>query len=148
LTPDGVESYLHEHIPLSAGMGLRVIEASEDRIVVEAPLDPNVNHRETAFGGSVAALGILAGWTQVHLRLRREGCDAHTVIQESAVRYHGPIHGAFRATSERVDQAAWDRFTRTLARRGRGRVRLTVRVEADGVLVATFRGSYVALARR
>ena len=145
MTPGEVESYLHTHIPLSAGMELRVVEANEDRIVVEAPLEPNVNHRATAFGGSVAALAILAGWTQVHLRLRREGCDAHIVIHESAVRYDGPIHGTFRATSERVEQEAWERFMRMLERRGKGRVRLTVSVEADGVVVASFKGSYVAL---
>ena len=79
--------------------------------------------------------------------LRREGFTTHTVIQESAVRYDAPIHGTFRAISERVVDEPWERFTRAIARRGKGRLALTVRVEADGVVVASFRGSYVALAR-
>ncbi len=147
MTPSEIEAYLHEHIPLSAGMELRVVEAGEEQVVIEAPLQPNLNHRGTAFGGSVAALAILTGWTQVHLRLRREDFTTHTVIQESAVRYDAPIHGTFRAICERVADEPWERFTRAIERRGKGRIRLRVRVEADGIVVASFRGSYVSLAR-
>ena len=78
-----VEAYLHEHIPLSAAMGTRVVRADPAEVRLEAPLEPNLNHRATAFGGSVAALAILAGWTVVHLRLRTEGVEARTVIQRS-----------------------------------------------------------------
>ena len=141
-----VEAYLREHIPLSASMDIRVVDAGPHGVSIEAPLEPNVNHRATAFGGSVAALAILAGWTLVQLRLRAEGLVTRTVIQKSAVTYDAPIHGAFRAVSEPVEDEAWERFTRAITRHGRGRIRVTVNVVADGRAAASFCGAYVAIA--
>ena len=127
-------------------MGVAVLEASPERVALEAPLSPtNLNHRSTAFGGSVAALAILAGWTVVHLRLRAEGLAAQTVIQTSSVEYDAPIQGDFRATSEPVPAHAWSRFVRGITKHGRGRLIVTVHVTAGAETAATFTGSYVAL---
>ena len=146
MKPVEVQAYLREHIPLSAAIGVRVVESSADRVVLEAPLEPNLNHRSTAFGGSVSATAILAGWTWLHVRLRAEGRVASTVIQESAVRYDAPIRAAFQAVTEPVDARAWRRFERMLERYGRGRIRLAVRVLCDGVEAARFQGTYVSFA--
>jgi thioesterase domain-containing protein len=122
-----------------------VLEAGPGRVRLRAPLEPNRNHRSTAFGGSVAALATLAGWTLVHLRLVSQGLHARTVIQESTIRYDAPIHVDFEADCRAPAAGAWARFTRTLARRGKGRVRVAVTVEAEGRPAATFDGAYVAL---
>ena len=143
-----VEAYLREHIPLSSGMAINVIDAGPDGVTIEAPLAPNVNHRGTAFGGSVAALAILTGWALVHLRLGAEGLVAHTVIQTSSVHYDAPIHGTFRAVTVPIEPSAWEKFTRTITRRGKGRVHISVNVLAEGCAAATFRGAYVALTDR
>jgi thioesterase domain-containing protein len=145
LRAEEVQSYLEEHIPLSRGMGIDVVEAGPHAVSIEVPLALNVNHRSTAFGGSVAALAILAGWTLVHLRLRDEGFVTHTVIQSSSVRFDAPIHGPFRAVCKPIEESAWNRFTRALARRGKGRVYVAVDVLADGIAAATFEGAYVAI---
>jgi thioesterase domain-containing protein len=136
---------VREQIPLSAAIGVRVLEAGTQRVRIEAPLEPNRNHRSTAFGGSVAALAILAGWALVHTRLSVEGSSARTVIHESSMRYDAPIQGSFTAICEAPAPEAWARFTRTLARRGRARVRLAVRVECEGRVAARGEGAYVAL---
>jgi thioesterase domain-containing protein len=52
--------YLHEHIPLSHAMGVEVVEADWHSVTLRAPLAPNINHRETVFGGSASAVGIVA----------------------------------------------------------------------------------------
>lgn len=126
-------------------MDVRVLEAGPDGVRIEAPLEPNLNHRKTAFGGSVAALAILAGWTLIHVRLKREGHVTRTVIQDSAVHYDEPIHGSFRAVCGRVADDAWERFTRALTQRGKGRLHVAGHIESDGRVVATFSGAYVAL---
>ncbi len=48
---------------------------------------------------------------------------------------------------EPVADDAWERFTRTVTRRGKGRLHVVVNVEADGRVVASFQGAYVAIAR-
>src|SRR5581483_6434170 len=65
-----IEQYLHRHIPLSAAMGVRVRAASPERVELAAPLAPNINHHETLFGGSGAAIATLSAWTLVNIRLR------------------------------------------------------------------------------
>ena len=126
-------------------MGIRVLEADPDRVRIGAPLEPNLNHHATAFGGSVAVLATLAGWALVHLRLAAEGLVARTVIQDSSVRYDSPIDRPFEAVSRRVTDASWTRFTRTLARRGKARLRVGVDVESGGLVAARFEGAFVSM---
>lgn len=145
-TIEEVETYMREHIPLSGDMGVRVLDPGPDRVVLEAPLGPNLNHRSTAFGGSVAAVAMLAGWSLVHFRLRAEGLAAETVIHRGDMRYDAPIHGPFRALCARVAEGPWQRFTKAVTRHGRGRIGVVVTVEAGGAAVATLGASYVALA--
>lgn len=140
-----LEAYLHEHIPLSAAMGARVEAASPGGVALAAPLGPNLNHRATAFGGSVATLAILAGWSLVHLRLRHDGVEARTVIQRSDVTYLEPIHGDFEARAEAPDAESWRRFRRALHRWGRGRIAVRIRVLAADRVVAEMDGDYVSL---
>ena len=139
-----VEAYLHEHIPISAGMGIRVEALEPDLVTLSAPLEPNVNHRSTVFGGSCASVAILAAWTVVHLRVSAVR-PARVVIQHGATDYLAPITGAFTATC-RADPEAWSRFDRLFARKGRARIELEAVVESGGEVVARFRGTYVAVA--
>ena len=140
-----VEVYLRKHIPLSAGMDITVLEASPSKVSIGVPLSPNINHQSTAFGGSVAALAILTGWTLVHLRLKSEDLITHTVIQSSAVQYNRPITGTFRAVAEGVADKVWQRFIHTLAKRGKSRIRIPVNLASEGEVAASFEGAYVAI---
>jgi len=58
-----LQDYLHEHIPISSAMGVRVVACDESGVRLTAPLYPNINHRATVFGGSASAVAILAAWT-------------------------------------------------------------------------------------
>ena len=144
MSPADLKAYLHQHIPLSADLAVRVAELDGDKVTLSAELTPNLNHRATAFGGSISALAILVGWCYVHLRLQREGHPAHTVRQESSVRYRRPVEGDFAAKCDVVEEAEWARCSATVTRRGKGRIRLGVTVESAGTVVATFEGAYVA----
>ena len=144
MEPRAFEEYLHDHIPLSGAMGAVVLEAGPGGVVLEAPLAPNLNHRATAFGGSVSALAILAGWALVHLRLRDQGIRTRTVVQRSDVAYLKPVEAPFQARASVPVPDAWARFVKSLRRRGRGRGRVRVEVTSAGVGVATLDGDYVA----
>lgn len=127
-------------------MGIRVVSVGADGVRLSAPLEPNLNHQSTAFGGSVASLAILAAWTLAHVRLREAGVAAAVVIQRSTVDYLKPVHGEMEAYCTSPAPAAWDRFLGGVERRGRGRLRLSAEVSSEQVLAATFDGLYAALA--
>jgi thioesterase domain-containing protein len=65
-----LQAYLHERIPLSRAMEVAVREAGSDGVVLYAPLAPNINHRDTVFGGSASAVAILAAWSALYVRMR------------------------------------------------------------------------------
>ena len=145
MSPSELQQYLHKHIPISEAMGVSVHAASPESVRVEAPLEPNINHRATVFGGSASAVAILSAWSLLHLRVRDAGLDAQLVIQRNAMDYERPIHGAFTAEARLADPERWERFRRTLERRGRARIRvesiLTFADEPAGHLT----GEFVAL---
>jgi thioesterase domain-containing protein len=144
-TASELESYLHGHIPLSAAMQVSVDAVDIDGVILRAPLAPNINHRDTVFGGSASAVAILAAWSLLHTRMRGEGIAARLVIQSNTMAYALPIQGEFTARSSLEQPDQWSRFTRTLARMGRARTRVTAVLESDGQVVARLTGEFVAL---
>jgi thioesterase domain-containing protein len=143
--PQSLERYLHQQIPLSAAMGVRVAMATPERVQLAAPLAPNINHNETVFGGSAAALATLSAWALLHLRIARAGLRARLVIQRSSMEYERPIPGDFEAVCRFADEFAWERFRATLIRRGRARLTLAAHLAYGAQRVAAFEGDFVAL---
>jgi thioesterase domain-containing protein len=157
LEPREIEAYLHRRIPITAAMGIRVRTAQPARVVLAAPLAPNVNVDPDlgglstgagdvmVFGGSAAAVAILAAWTLLFVRERAAGGGARLLIQRSSVQYERPITGDFEGCCELADEAAHVRFRRTLDRHGRARITLTSALTQDGARAAAFEGDFVAL---
>lgn len=144
MTAQALQDYLHAHIPISAAMGTRVMEAGTDGVIIQAPLEPNINHRATAFGGSVSAVAILAGWAMVHTLLRHAGSDARTVIQRSGVYFHLPVKEDFEARALPPTPAEWGRFVEAMERWSKGRLHIRVEVACRGQVVGIMDGEYVA----
>lgn len=140
-----LERYLHEQIPLSAAMGVRVRMATPERVQLAAPLTPNLNHNETVFGGSAAALATLSCWTLLHLRVANAALRARLVIQRGSMEYEQPIPGDFDAVCRFSDELAWERFQRMLVRRGRGRLTLAAHLVYNAQRMARFEGDFVGL---
>jgi thioesterase domain-containing protein len=140
-----LQQYLHDHIPISAAMGVKVVQASDDGVRISAPLDLNINHRSTVFGGSAAAVGILAGWTLLHVRLAHGGRGTRIVIQRSTIEYHDPIDGDFEAVAVPPESNEWERFSRLLDRRGRSRIDIRTEMRRNGLVLGECFGTYVVL---
>jgi thioesterase domain-containing protein len=140
-----MEAYLHSNIPLSEAMGVRVKIATPERVLLFAPLGPNINHHQTVFGGSGVVLATLSAWTLLHVRLVHERVDAQLVIQRSSMEYERPIAGDFEATCGFEDDAGWRRFLTMLNRRGRARMTLTAQLLHDSNEMGSFVGDFVAL---
>ena len=140
-----LQTYLHEHIPLSAAMQSSIDVLEPEQVIMSAPLAPNINHRDTVFGGSASTLATLAAWTLVHSRLKREGITARVVIQQHCMRYDKPITDRFQAVCNLPQQKTWDRFMHMLQRKGRGRIHLLAQLQCHGDTVGQFEGDFVAI---
>jgi len=140
-----MENYLHRNIPLSAAMGVQVRVATPEHVLLFAPLAPNINHQQTVFGGSGAAVATLSAWSLLHLRLARAGLEAELVIQRSSMEYERPITGDFEAECRCAGDEEWRRFATLLERRGRARLTLAARLLQESAAMAAFMGDFVAL---
>lgn len=143
-----LQDYLHAHIPLSRAMQVQVIAASPESVLLRAPLEPNINHRETVFGGSASALAILSAWSLLHVRLRAQGTPCRLVIQRNTMEYDLPVAGEFQARTTPVDPAAWERFLRMLSRRGIARIAVASVLEFRGARAGRFSGEFVAMVQQ
>lgn len=144
MTEAELQTYLHDHIPLSRAMAVRVVSIAPDRVVLSAPLAPNINHRETVFGGSAASVATLAAWSLLHVRLRAADQPSRIVIQRSTMEYLLPIDAEFTATASLEALQDWAGFERMLIRKGRGRIKLGAELSCNGQKAGVFEGEFVA----
>jgi thioesterase domain-containing protein len=142
--PGELADYLHQHIPLSAAMQVAVEAVTPQTVVLRAPLAPNINHRDTVFGGSASALAILAAWSLLHTRMRAAGLTAKLVIHRNSMDYGAPILGEFSASSS-LDEADWQTFTRMFARKGKARISVRSMLQYQGAQAGHLVGEFVAL---
>lgn len=141
----GVTEYLHDHIPLTKHIGATVVEMDDTSVRLHAPISKNINHRETAFGGSIVSLGILAGWTLLHLKLTEAGRSCRLVIQQSTTDFLQPVEEDFDAVVRLKDQKQWDKFTRVLTKKGKARINLRSEIQFASQTAAVVVGRYVAI---
>ncbi len=146
MTTKVLEAFLYEKIPLTKAMGLHVAESNAHRLVLEAPLDKNVNHLGTAFGGSLHALPTLACYAGLWMLMREAGIDGHVVVKRSQAYYRQPVTGTLRAVCVRPPAALVKEFIRDLQRHKKARMELAAVVEgAAGKPAVEFCGSFVAV---
>jgi thioesterase domain-containing protein len=137
------ESFLHLHFPLSIAMGVRVESHDEQGLVLTAPLELNHNHLGTAFGGSLGALALFAGYGLLWLEIGEADC--HIVIRSSAIRYEKPVHGRLRAICHPPQPSELEELRETYRKKGKARILLRVSLVEDGEVRASFDGVFVVM---
>jgi thioesterase domain-containing protein len=147
VSPQSLERFLHQQIPLSRAMQVSAVDVTADSVLLSAPLAPNLNHRATVFGGSASAVALLAAWSLLHVRLHASLPCAVIVIQRQSMSYNQPIHGAFTARALLAQPDQWPRFLRLLTRRGRARISIASTLDCAGERVGFFTGDFVAFDR-
>lgn len=144
-----LELFLHEMIPLAKSMGVAVEMSDEQKLVLAAPLEPNKNSINTAFGGSLVSLATLAGYGVVWELMREVGEKKPSwriVVKESKASYRRPVIGDLRAICERPAKAAIDEFRAALERYGQAKLKLHARIVEDGNTAVDFQAAFVVVA--
>ena len=141
-----LEQRLHRDIMLTQHMGILVKEYDTKGLVLSAPLEKNLNHKQTAFGGSLNSLVTLAGWGLVYLLLKEMEQQAHIIIQDSEISYLKPVTHDFQAICPQPEEVALRKFKKMILKKRVGRISLNCYIYEEGELAVSFRGSYVARA--
>jgi thioesterase domain-containing protein len=136
------EKFLHEQIPITRAMGLRVVAHDDTGFTVEAPVALNSNHLRTAFGGSINAVATLAAYGFLWLELN--DAAAHVVVAESSIRFLRPVRETIRAICLRPAGGELETFAVQFREKRKARITLRVRVGEAGEIAAEFEGQFVA----
>jgi thioesterase domain-containing protein len=141
-----LQSKLEREIPMCAQMGIRVHANGTEGLVMRMPLDPNRNHQQTAFAGSLSALCTIAGWGSVYLLLRELGRGGSIVIRRGTIRYQEPVTSPeILARCLPVSAEARQYFLEMLDDKGQTKLDVTVEVAGSDGPAVSFHGSYVVL---
>ena len=140
--PQEINDYLTRHVPLFRAMQARLDRCDDTGLRMTAPLEPNINDKGIAFGGSLAAIASLAGWALTRVTLREHHETAEIVITESTLKFIRPVRGEIVTECARPDPAATARFIDSFRQRGKARWTVEVVILADGETAMTFSGQY------
>ncbi|WP_100640313.1 thioesterase domain-containing protein [Marinobacter salexigens] len=141
---------IHEEIPLSRALGIELHSWDGSSLLISAPLAPNSNHQGTGFGGSVYSVAVTAAWGVTELALADLGLKGSVVVQTGSIDYLEPVTSDFYAICRLPGNEIPERFRKSLARHGKGRLDLTAEVfcgapnnSPQGDPVAVFQGRFV-----
>jgi thioesterase domain-containing protein len=125
-----LQSMLRTRIPLADFMQLAIDRADNEAVYVSAPLAPNLNVHGTVFGGSLTAVGLLAGWSLLTWRMQGWGLAGDWVVARHEAQFMHPVSGRFQACASLADQEAWSGFVETLHKQGRAPIAVTISLAA------------------
>jgi len=133
---------LHREIPLTRAMGLEVDSYDGNCLVLAAPLLPNTNHKDTAFGGSLYSLAVLAGWGLLHLKLKQREVPAHIVIRHSQIDYIRPVTDDIKAMCCFQSDQQVDALINAYLKKNLAGIRLNAIIKQGGNDAVFFSGKY------
>jgi thioesterase domain-containing protein len=144
---EDINNYVYEHIPLTQALSAKIVAYDDEKVVISGALKPNINHRDTAFGGSLSAFGVLSGWALLFIKLKEEGITCRLVIQKSSFDFKNPIPDDFTTIAFAPSDKNWCRFIKTLTKYNKARIIIDSKVQSPkSGLGGTHQGVYVAVA--
>jgi len=139
----GLQETLNQEIPITQHLGIIVESYDNKCLILKAPLAQNINHKGTAFAGSLNALVTLAGWGQIWLLLKELGIPGKIVIQDSSSNYLLPVQRDFLAICHKPDTHYIAKMEAMLQKRGKARIELNAEIYNDKAIAVAFKGRYV-----
>ncbi len=157
---EDIETYIYEHIPIVKANGFSISDDDTPYARVGGKLIDHVNHRNSAFGGSLSTALILAAWATVRNLIREAGYPHGViVIQTQTIKFLDPVLSDFTARVAEISPRTLARFTAMLAKFGKARLEIEAgiypetpqndergtEVKVGNKALATFCGDFVVV---
>jgi thioesterase domain-containing protein len=137
---------MQAHLPIAKELGICVNSYDADCLVLTAPLEPNINDKLTAFGGSIYCVCVMSCWGMVYLKAKEHGLlSPSIVVSKGQIDYLQPVAGQIRASCQLNDTNQFDDFFKTYDTRGRAKITLKASVMDKGKEAVQFTGHYALL---
>jgi len=138
-----LQEVLNSEIPLTNHIGIQVGKHTDLSLTLHAPLNNNINHKSTAFGGSIYSVSVLSGWGLIYLLLKQHDLPGHIVIQKSNIKYIHPVTTDITAKCAFTSREQQDKFIKMYKRKGLARLQLEANILCNNKKAVIFNGTYV-----
>jgi len=126
-----LKHFFIEHLPITQFMGLEVESYDGETLILTAPLEPNINDKKTAFGGSLYNTAVMACWGMIYLKTQEKNISCNQVVTEGSMKYLAPVEGRIRAICHAPSEEELVGFFEHFERKGRARIGLEAAVYND-----------------
>lgn len=138
-----LEVFLREKIPVANAMAFHVVHWDGVSIRLQAPLDANVNYKDTAFGGSIATLATLAAWCLITLYTEEKFGECDAWAYKSEITYTAPIATDIVVEAVIPLPEVMQKYDQDLKTKSRAKLPIDVRVmDTHSKVGASFTGTF------
>lgn len=142
---DDLGQLLLSEIPISNEMGIGKFKLEKNQFSFELPLQPNINHKGTLFGGSLYSAGALSCYGLFLSGLRQQSVGTNNiVIGEGTMKYLAPVDANARVQAFWNSESEREQFFKTLAAKNKARVLMRAQILVNEKVCAEFSGHFVA----
>ena len=142
-----LSTFFETHLPITQFMKMDVESYDGQTLILRAPLAPNINDKQTAFGGSLYNAAVMACWGMAYLKTLEAGIHCNQVVTKGSIEYKAPVHGDIRAICNAPSNEVLDQFIDHFKHKGRSRITLNAVIECSGKTAVEFEGTYAILSQ-
>lgn len=145
MTAGELEALLFRQIPLSRALNVKLTLANADEVRLNLPLQENINHKATVFGGSLYAACTLASYSLFLKNLyETKLLTEDIVISEGQISYLNPSSSDVVVIARWTSEKARAQFVETLTKKSKARCEIKAFVMQDQTMTCEFTGKFVA----
>lgn len=146
-TAESLEAFLSANVPLARAANIRVEAYDGATLRARAPLEPNINDKGTAFGGSLYNLCVTTGWGMTSLKCGELDLRGDIVVAKAEIEYLSPLKEDLVAVVNSPNEEELAHFVANFRRRGRAAMTHQVVIsDSDGQPCVRFKGKYAIVA--
>ncbi|MBV35228.1 MAG: thioesterase [Rickettsiales bacterium] len=142
-----LESLVHQEIPITQALDIRIKELTESSIRVMAPFEANKNIHNTAFAGSIYTVATIAGWSLVTSLALQRNLEGSVVLAKANIQYKKPINGDIVAECRVESDDLIDSFVASFKRKNRARIELEINLVEDGIIKAILSANFALVGK-
>lgn len=143
---EDLDGFLKEHLPLARAAGVNIDHYDGTCLQVSAPLALNINDKNTAFGGSLYNLCVIAAWGMTDLKAKELCLTGDIVVAKGEINYLKPLRSKLVAQAFSPDSAMLEKASHSYLTKGKAVFTISAQVlDEQQQVCVEFQGKYAVL---
>lgn len=139
-----LEKKLHNEIPLTKLMELKIDNYDDKELITSAPLSVNINDKGTAFGGSLSTITIISAWSLSWLISKELNIDSkNIVVIKNENSYLKPVTKDIICITQKPSKKEISTIKEKIDKKGSASIKIKSKIIEDESVCVEFEGIYV-----